>query len=59
MFFFVQQVEGGHGGEYVQFVVGEGVRGGSGHPVCGQSVSGTGGGFGTRGCFGGVFGVDG
>lgn len=55
MFFFVQQVEGGHGGEYVQFVVGEGVRGGSGHPVCGQSVSGDGGRLRDAGLFRGCF----
>ena len=57
--FFVQQVEGGHGGEYVQFVVGEGGGGGSGRPAVGQFVFPMGVCFGIGRGFTVVLGIDG
>lgn len=57
VFFFVQQVEGGHGGEYIRFVVGGG--GGSGYPAVGQFVSVVGMCFGTGRGFMVAFGIDG
>lgn len=59
VFFLVQQVEGGHGGEHVQFVVHEGGGGGSGSPAVGQFVSATGACFVAGRGFMVVFGIDG
>ena len=59
VFFLVQQVEDGHGGEYVRFVVGEGGGGGSGSPAVGQLVSATGACFVAGRGFMVVFGIDG